>query len=424
MRVVDRLGSLQFDPLEVAGRNHDLVLAARIAGYRRAWTDGFLYADARAVRDVQQGPRRSCRPPSCPGIASPGTGAAEHTRQPRSTSTPRSSRSCWTGSGARGRWRSTDFEPRAAIDWYWRPTNQVRAILEALAEAGHPRARPARGQPARLRPRGAAVPGRRSSPSVPTEREQRRHKLLSRYRAHGLLGRSGSWRDLVRHRRTPAASGSTAAPRELLAELVEDGRLVPVSRRGRPRRAVRPAPTELEPASRRRARSRPGHRTARRPPASRSSRRSTRSSGTATSCARCSTSTTSGRSTSRSQAALGLLRAADPVRRPARRPDRAADRARATGTLRVLDLWWEDGLRPAGRPAASSRRLADALRGASRVRRASGAIVLPRAARHRPLARGSSAPDLGSRGRIREVMRRSCQVPQLPALSRARTRTS
>ena len=31
---------------------------------------------------------------------------------------------------------STDIEPRAAIDWYWRPTNQVRAILEALAEAG------------------------------------------------------------------------------------------------------------------------------------------------------------------------------------------------------------------------------------------------------------------------------------------------
>src|SRR6185437_3884447 len=31
---------------------------------------------------------------------------------------------------------STDIEPRAAIDWYWRPTNPVRAILEALAEAG------------------------------------------------------------------------------------------------------------------------------------------------------------------------------------------------------------------------------------------------------------------------------------------------
>ena len=43
MRVFDRLGSLQFDPIDVAGRNHDLVLLARIAGYRREWTDALLY---------------------------------------------------------------------------------------------------------------------------------------------------------------------------------------------------------------------------------------------------------------------------------------------------------------------------------------------------------------------------------------------
>src|ERR671920_376754 len=47
LRVVDRLGSLQFDPLEVAGRNHDLVLLARIEGYRREWTDHWLYEDRR-----------------------------------------------------------------------------------------------------------------------------------------------------------------------------------------------------------------------------------------------------------------------------------------------------------------------------------------------------------------------------------------
>ena len=45
MAVVERIGSLQFDPLEVAGRNHDLVLLSRIAGYRRAWTDALLYED-------------------------------------------------------------------------------------------------------------------------------------------------------------------------------------------------------------------------------------------------------------------------------------------------------------------------------------------------------------------------------------------
>jgi uncharacterized protein YcaQ len=43
--VVERLGSLQFDPLSVPGaKNHDLVLHARIKGYTQAWCDGFLYA--------------------------------------------------------------------------------------------------------------------------------------------------------------------------------------------------------------------------------------------------------------------------------------------------------------------------------------------------------------------------------------------
>src|SRR4051812_6735756 len=38
-----RLGSVQFDPLGVAGRNHDLVLHARVRGYRSEWTDTLLY---------------------------------------------------------------------------------------------------------------------------------------------------------------------------------------------------------------------------------------------------------------------------------------------------------------------------------------------------------------------------------------------
>src|SRR6266511_3511174 len=47
LRVIDRLGSLQFDPLEIPGaRSHDLVLHARIAGYRREWLEALLYAPA------------------------------------------------------------------------------------------------------------------------------------------------------------------------------------------------------------------------------------------------------------------------------------------------------------------------------------------------------------------------------------------
>ncbi len=51
MAVIERIGLLQFDPLEVPGaRNHDLVLHARIGGYRRGWCEQWLYgADRRLI---------------------------------------------------------------------------------------------------------------------------------------------------------------------------------------------------------------------------------------------------------------------------------------------------------------------------------------------------------------------------------------
>jgi uncharacterized protein YcaQ len=39
LEVFRRFGSIQFDPLAVAGRNHDLVLHARVARYEPAWCD-------------------------------------------------------------------------------------------------------------------------------------------------------------------------------------------------------------------------------------------------------------------------------------------------------------------------------------------------------------------------------------------------
>ena len=43
---VRRLGCVQYDPLDVAGRNHDLVLQSRVPGYRPAQLDAALYGPA------------------------------------------------------------------------------------------------------------------------------------------------------------------------------------------------------------------------------------------------------------------------------------------------------------------------------------------------------------------------------------------
>ena len=135
MRVMDRLGSLQFDPIDAAGRNHDLTLLSRIAGYRRQWTDALLYGD-RALYETYNKMLSIVPTAELPWYRHIwDRHEIQHTAG-RSTSTRRSSRSCWNGSGSEGPLSSTDLEPREAIDWYWRPTNPVRALLEALAEAG------------------------------------------------------------------------------------------------------------------------------------------------------------------------------------------------------------------------------------------------------------------------------------------------
>ena len=135
LRVMDRLGSLQFDPLEIAGRNHDLVLLAPIAGYRRGWTDHGLYEDRRLYETYNKG--LSIVPVAeLPWFRLTwDQNHAEHTGGAFDEHAPLVEE-LLARIREGGALLPRDVGPRAAIDWYWRPTNQVRAILEALAEAG------------------------------------------------------------------------------------------------------------------------------------------------------------------------------------------------------------------------------------------------------------------------------------------------
>jgi len=224
MRVVERIGSLQFDPLEVAGRNHDLVLLARVDGYRREMTDQLLYGERRLYETYNKG--LSLVPTAelpwyrltwdLDRAGHEGGAFDEHA--PLVEELLDRIRS-------NGPLAARDVEPRAAIDWYWRPTNQVRAILEALAEAG------ILGLARRDGNRRVYDLVERLFPTdllavrVP-ESEQRRHRLLSRYRAHGLLGTGGQAELWI-------GPARTAAERQALrAELVEAGELVPATVEG------------------------------------------------------------------------------------------------------------------------------------------------------------------------------------------------
>ncbi|MEA2630797.1 MAG: uncharacterized protein QOE66_1016 [Chloroflexota bacterium] len=391
LRVVERLGSLQFDPLEVTGRNHELVLAARIAGYRRAWTDEHLYG-SRALYETYNKGLSIVPTAELPWYRigwdlhrtiHDGETFDEHAPLVEEL-LDRIRRE--------GPLSSTDLEPRAAIEWYWRPTNPVRAILEALAEAG------ILGLARRDGNRRVYDLAERLFPESllaerHPERDQRRHKLLSRYRAHGLLGRAGSaelWLGTAPGIRKP---GQAELPTrtELLDELVEAGSLVPVTIDGvRGERFVLREEVGLLEAA--------------------------------------------GRASELETPGVALLAPLDPfvwdraflrslydfdyvweVYVPAAKRrwgyyvlpilfgDRLVGRIepridRRAGVLRVLDAWWEDGFDPMTAPGFVDA-LTEALEALARFLDVAR-IVLPRTARHRALAR-AIRDRLGSGGRIR-----------------------
>jgi len=229
LAVVDRLGSLQFDPLEVAGRNHDLVLHARVAGYRRPWTDHLLYDRRLLFEAYNKGlsilPTRELpwhrltwdwarRAHEGEIFRDHGDHVAELLDRIR----------------CGGPISTAELERSEAIDWYWGPTLKSRAVLEALAEAGILGIARREGNRRYYDLAERLFPAGLLEERVP-EREQMLHRLLSRYRAHGLLGATGQGEIFVGFGPgEPLADGSPRPRRaDLLAELVERGELLPVS---------------------------------------------------------------------------------------------------------------------------------------------------------------------------------------------------
>jgi uncharacterized protein YcaQ len=219
MAVVDRLGSLQFDPIDVAGRNHDLTLLSRVRGYRRAWTDDLLYRE-RALYETYNKQLSLVPTAELPWFRQTwDRHHAAHTSGAFDEHAPLVEE-LLARIQERGPLSSTDVETRASIDWYWRPTNQVRALLEALAEAGVLAIARREGN-RRIYDLSERLFPAELLAQRPTEREQLRHRLLSRYRGNGLLGASGEntlW----------SGTGPTAARASLRAELVDAGELLPV----------------------------------------------------------------------------------------------------------------------------------------------------------------------------------------------------
>jgi uncharacterized protein YcaQ len=229
LAVLRRFGSIQFDPIDVAGRTHDLMLHARVAGYDPAWCDE-LYGRREIFEAYNKGLSFV--------LASE---FAWFRAQLRSTPPPVIAENPEVGERVRERIRaegplsSRDFERErgSTTDWFGMPTNTVRALLEAYTLTGVLGLARRDGNRRYYDLLERLLPAKLLRRDVPLP-EQLRHKLHSRYRAHGLLGIGGGG-DIFGglgpakpDPRWPGHPGRTA----LREELVENGDLVPVEAEG------------------------------------------------------------------------------------------------------------------------------------------------------------------------------------------------
>ncbi len=230
LKVLRRLGSIQFDPLAIAGRNHDLVLHARVAGYDPAWCDQ-LY-ERRDIFEAYNKGLSFISVDELPWFRGRLSGRwAEVIAQNADVAERVLARI-----RAEGPLSALDFERERGplTDWFGMPTNTVRAVLEAFTLTGELGLARRDGNRRYYDLLERLLPADLLERDVPLV-EQFRHRLLSRYRAHGLLGVGGGGSGIFGglgpakpDPRFPGYPGRTA----LREELIADGELVPVDIEG------------------------------------------------------------------------------------------------------------------------------------------------------------------------------------------------
>ncbi|MEO5986025.1 MAG: crosslink repair DNA glycosylase YcaQ family protein [Candidatus Limnocylindria bacterium] len=227
MAVVDRLGLLQFDPLEVPGaRNHDLVLHARILGYRREWCEQWLYgADRRLIELYNK------------SLNLVPMGELPHYRVTWDRNRPEVeagilaeqaevARTVLARLEADGPLSTAAFAEHAhAVDWWWAPTRASRAVMEALFVAGRIGIARRDGNRRYYDLIERIVPSAILGRAEPDE-DGMTHRLLSRYRATGMTKPAGTQAEVM------YSAGSHAERVGRTAKLVESGLLAPIDVEG------------------------------------------------------------------------------------------------------------------------------------------------------------------------------------------------
>jgi uncharacterized protein YcaQ len=226
LRVVERLGLLQFDPLEVPGaRNHDLVLHARIREYQRGWAEQWLYGDDRRLIEVYNKSLNILPMEELPHYAITWDNAQGDYNDSILREQSKVADAILSTIEREGPLSTAAFKEHGhAIDWWWAPTPAARAVAEALFVTGRLGIARRDGNRRYYDLIERLVPARLLARRETAE-EAHRHRLLSRFRAVGLLG-------LQTNAEVILNTGKAAERARWTAELVDAGTLIPVGVEG------------------------------------------------------------------------------------------------------------------------------------------------------------------------------------------------
>ncbi|MEP7040056.1 MAG: crosslink repair DNA glycosylase YcaQ family protein [Chloroflexota bacterium] len=230
LRVVDRLGSLQFDPLEMPGaRNHDLVLHNRVAGYRRQWCERWLYGRDRRLIELYNKSLNILPADELPFYRLAWTRGANNYSEflGQHEALANRIRDHIRRSGPVSTASFRDVKDR--IQWWWdsdasTSTTAARAVMEALFVVGELGISRREGNRRFYDVIERLVPAKLLDTHA-SDDDQRRHRLLSRHRGVGLMGVGGAG-ELV------MGTGFAADRAQTTAALVEEGVLIPAAVEG------------------------------------------------------------------------------------------------------------------------------------------------------------------------------------------------
>jgi uncharacterized protein YcaQ len=226
LRVVERLGSLQFDPLEVPGmRNHELVLHARIRDYQRGWCEQWLYGTDRRLIEVYNKSLNILPMHELPHYAFAWERAKGHYADGILREQSKVADAILATIKKEGPLTTSAFrEHNHAVDWWWAPTSAARAVMEALFVTGKLGIARRDGNRRYYDLIERVVPSELLARRE-TEEEATRHRLLSRYRGVGMLGAQPQAEIIL-------GTGKVAERNRVTAGLLEDGTLIPVAVEG------------------------------------------------------------------------------------------------------------------------------------------------------------------------------------------------